>query len=575
MPFRNPFCFLPRAVLTSKNHFASAVRSAAFALTMTGCLGTLAVVGCGGGDSDSAEAEKSPYAASVPSARVVDSDLSPDASDASQPAADPATAAAAMGQLAASSAAAPKQDLEVVTEVTAAEPANEAVASGKASGKQQKLRDDLSHDQLAEFLGEVDQQIQRTWSGRAGIEDPQQLESELKRVIRLKLEASRRLVDDLEADPELRNQGARGELQSLSHLAVLGDLSAAEELESLAQERLNSDDTRLATDSRLVLIGFAVEALQAGDEAAADRIVELVDGFSDETKSSDFPALMAMGQARQMLMQYGYEPQARAVRETIIDRFAGSPDPNVAQMTAQIAGNVKYDQIDKLLLAAVEGQPVSADQWQTAAEKLIDESADLQTVRYLAGAAIEFESLGLDELAVTTLETLANRFDDPSTATGREVELAVTAREARRQVIGRTFDPDLPGVAETPPDIKQYRGKVVLMPFWSTGFPDSLQLIDQLQSIRDDYPEQVAILGMNLDVAESSVDRFMKSQGYQFDSFHAVSTPNAAVANPVAARFGMVSFPFLVILDQRGNVAEIKLSDVGLRTAVEQLIANP
>ena len=187
---------------------------------------------------------------------------------------------------------------------------------------------------------------------------------------------------------------------------------------------------------------------------------------------------------------------------------------------------------------------------------------------------LEFESLGKDELAVTTLQSLADHFDDPGSATGREVELAIDARQARQQVIGRSFEPDLPGVNETPPDLDEYRGKVVLVPFWATGFPDSLQMIDELKAIREAQPEEVAILGMNLDVAGTPVQRFMESRKLSFDSFHAESSPTAKVANPVAARFGMVSMPFLVILDQQGKVAAIKLSNHRLRETIDEIIAK-
>ena len=438
-----------------------------------------------------------------------------------------------------------------------------------------KLKEDLSAEELTKFLAEVDTEIQATWAGRSGITDPEQLQAELRRIVKLKLQAARRLMERPEANAEDRIQGARGELQSLSHLSVLGDLESAESLERLAEQQLESTDPRLATDSRLVLIGFAVEALQNGDEQAPEKIVSLVQGFADTTaKSSDFPSLMSMGQARQMLAQYGYDDQAKAVRDTIIKLFAGSPDPNVAELTAQIAGSVKYEQIDEMLLSLLAGEDIPADQWQQAVETLIAESADLQTVQYLAGAALEFESQGKEELVVATLQSLANHFDDPESAMGREVELAINARQARQQVVGRSFEPDLPGVGDTAPKIEDYRGKVVLMPFWATGFPESLQLIEQLRSIRDAHPDQVAIVGMNLDVADAPIEQFIKTRDLRFDSFHAESSPTAQVANPVAAQFGMVSMPFLVVLDPQGRVAAIKLTGSDLESTVEELIAS-
>ena len=122
--------------------------------------------------------------------------------------------------------------------------------------------------------------------------------------------------------------------------------------------------------------------------------------------------------------------------------------------------------------------------------------------------------------------------------------------------------------------MEDYRGKVVLMPFWATGFPESLQLIEQLKAIRDANPEQVEILGMNLDVADAPIEQFLQTRDLKFDSFHAESSPTARIANPVAAQFGMVSMPFLVIIDQQGRVAAIKLTGRDLEATVAELIAN-
>lgn len=441
---------------------------------------------------------------------------------------------------------------------------------GESSPRQ--LRADLPPDKLVEFLASVDADIQQIWAARGGGQGEQQRRDEVIRIVKLKLEASRRLALHQQADEAARRQGARGELQSLSHLASLGDLKSAEELETLAGQLLDGDDPLLAADSRLVLIGFAVESLQNGDADAAARIVDLVAGYPTEGGTGDIPALLSMGQAMRVLVQYEHVDSARQVRGTILDRFANSADPNVAKMTAQIAGNVQFDAIDSLLMSVIEGQQVTSDQWSKAVETLITESADLQTVQYLAGAAVEFESLGQDDLAAETYRSLAEHFDDPDSATGREVEVALAARQSRRQVIGRKFDPELPGVGDRAPVLADYQGKVVLMPFWATGFPNSLQLVPLLKSIRQAHPDKVAIVGMNLDPADAAVEQFIRSGELGFDSFQSESESQAEIPNPVAQQFGMVSMPFLVILDQQSRVAAIKLSDRGVEEAVESLI---
>lgn len=435
-----------------------------------------------------------------------------------------------------------------------------------------ELRPDLSPEKLVEFLAGADQDIQTIVLGRSGIEDPQEARDLLVRIIQMKLEAARRLADHSDANAEIRSEGNRGQLQALSHLASLGDLKVAKELKLLAEQNLSSDDPKLVTDSRLVLIGFAIEGLQNGDQGASRQILQYVDQIAHSKSEPDVPAMMVMGQARQILASYGHDEEALRVRNTIIDLFADSPQPEIAQMAAQLAGNVRFDAIEKMRARIMDGETVSATQWREAVERLIDESADMQTVQYLAGAAIEFESIKKDGLLQTTYEVLSRRFDDPASAVGKEIQLAIAARQARQKVVGQIFDPDLPSTSGAPLSLKDVRGQVVLMPFWAMSFPESLQIVSSLKSIRDSHSGDVVIVGMNIDAEGAPVAEFLRANPLGFDSFRAESSPTLSVPNPVAAQFGLVSMPFVVILDVDGRVAEINLTGRNLDQTVEELI---
>jgi hypothetical protein len=124
------------------------------------------------------------------------------------------------------------------------------------------------------------------------------------------------------------------------------------------------------------------------------------------------------------------------------------------------------------------------DQWIASVETLIDESADIKTVSYLAGAAVDFEANAKATFADATLQTLKARFAEPGAATTREVQTAIEATRARQEIIGQPFDPDLPSVSGSRLSLKEYRGKVVLIPFWGMGIPLSLQPIHVLQSLK-------------------------------------------------------------------------------------------
>jgi thiol-disulfide isomerase/thioredoxin len=455
----------------------------------------------------------------------------------------------------------------------------EIAKSGKAddptfSSEPRKLRPDLSPEALVEFLAGADEDMQRIYSGAAGIRDNNLALARMREIGKLKLEAAKRLRDHSDATQEQKVEASRGVLQSLSHLAALGDLASATELEALANKNLQSSDPRIVTDSQLVLIGFAIESLRNGKEEAPEKIMELVGGLSQSSTKPDVPTMMVLGQARQLLAQYGHHEQAGMVRETIIDLFADTDDPQIASMAAQLAGSVEFDAIDRMLETAIGGGEVSAEAWSDAAKTLIDESADIMTVQFLAGAALEFEAINRDDLADATYDLLYDRFGEQSDAMGEETRIAIDARNARRQVVGLVFDPALNQIDGTPLNMSQFSGKVVLMPFWASGFPQSLQLLPLLTEIRDSQPDKIAIVGMNLDPKDSPTQEFVRQNGLDFPSYHSVSSPTGKVSNSVATRFGMVSMPFVVVLDQQGRVVSLDFKGQKLRQIVDALLSQ-
>ncbi|MDG2223347.1 MAG: TlpA disulfide reductase family protein [Rubripirellula sp.] len=433
-----------------------------------------------------------------------------------------------------------------------------------------ELRADLSPDQLLEFLAAADGDMQLIFSGKSGIEDPQEARRTLLHIVKMKLDASRRLASNEEVDDRTRSEGARGELQSLSHLAALGNLKAAEELETLALSRLESDDPQLVADSRLVLIGFAIESLQNGDEDAADRLVSYSEQIAVASDSPDVAAMMAMGQARESLTRYGHDREARIVRDRIIELFAGSSEPQIAEMAARLAGSVRFDSIDQLLSQAIEGETVGRDKWELAVGSLIDESADLQTVKYLSGAALELEGCGQEDLATATYALMADRFQEPSAATTLEVKMANKAHQARLDVVGRVFDPELDSVDGAPLSLAAFRGKVVLVPFWAMNLPQSLQVLPQLREVAAKYPEQVVMIGVNMDAEGAQVAEFAKASKLEFRNFRSTNESTRRLGE----QFGIVSMPFTAILGKDGQVVDLDFTGKKLQGVIDQLLAQ-
>ncbi|KAA5540285.1 TlpA family protein disulfide reductase [Roseiconus nitratireducens] len=438
------------------------------------------------------------------------------------------------------------------------------------------LRDDLTPAELSQFLQDADRDMQLLSSGKTGIKDEVEIAEMMQAIARKKLEASLMLKKHSDASDTQRVEGIRGQLQALSHLAAMGDLPSANALEALAKENLSAEDPSVVMDSRIVLIGFAIDSLQAGQEGAADEIVSLVSDLT-QNPSSDIPAVMIMGQARQMLSRYGQIDQAVAVREKLLSLYGNSSNTLVARIAAEAAGVATFDSTDRLLAAILKNENVALARWTDAVLELIDESPDMSAVQYLAGAALRLEAAGRDKFVDETYSILDEQFTDPDAATTREIQLAQDARQARQKVIGRIFDPEgLPSVEGTDIKMKDYRGKVVLMPFWAVSFPTSLQIIPMLKQIRDQHPEKVAIVGMNLDAEGAPLKEFLAEAEMDFPSYRSVSSATENVANPVALQFGLVSMPFVAVLDQESRVVALDFTGETVQKTVRALLgSNP
>ena len=148
--------------------------------------------------------------------------------------------------------------------------------------------------------------------------------------------------------------------------------------------------------------------------------------------------------------------------------------------------------------------------------------------------------------------------------------MANEAYQARKNVVGRVFDPDLDSVDGRTLSLAEFRGKVVLVPFWAMNFPQSLQVLPQLREVVAKYPEQVAIIGVNMDAEGARVAEFAKASKLEFRSFRSTNEST----NQLVTQFGIVSMPFTAILDEEGQVFELDFTGKKLQDVMEELLDN-
>ena len=434
--------------------------------------------------------------------------------------------------------------------------------------------------QLIASLGNLDADVRTMVAGG----DPNRTPAENRELLLAFLETKWDVADALVIHPDSAADqvtlGKRAAIEAMSGLASLGMESAVGSLREASEAAIGSASPGLKIDGHLVQLSMATRQFVAGGEDAADSMIRHVDAIASvvrggggavevQTPGEATSTLVGLGRARQTLSKYGEDIRAAHVRDVITDLYADSPSSSIAMLSAEMAGQVVFNEVDQMLERLIEGENVEAERWTAAIETLIDRAPDLLTVRYLAPAALELEAAGLQQAADRIYDVLQRRFDDPDSATGQEVGLATEAMEARRAMIGKVFAPSGSDLRDQPLTLLDYRGKVVLMPFWASTSPESLSILDSLREIRDDHPEKVAIVGMNLDLTQP-MPAALAHRMAEIPSFRGAA-PSEPI-NPVASQFGLVSLPFVVVIDEKGVVSGIAYLPRQLRRETERLI---
>ncbi|MEM6470443.1 MAG: TlpA disulfide reductase family protein [Planctomycetota bacterium] len=447
-------------------------------------------------------------------------------------------------------------------------PAFEISGSPRASAEpKRQLRDNLSGQELLELLESADEDMRLIASGRVPLDDPQE---KLKEIAKLKLEASL-LLQQLDGGSNAeKSAGVRGQLQALSHLTAMGDGSSIKALRSLAEDHLDSEDLTVSGDSRIVLIGLAMDRFRTGEEKAAGEIVSLVAGMT-RSPETDVPAVLVMAEARQFLNSYGLINEAATVRKTILGLFQDASDPMIAKIAADAAGTAKFDMASRLLKQIIQNDGVAIERWSVAADELIDQAPDINTVQFLCGAALQLEAAGRNQFVEETFKLLSEGINAEGSAAADEVRTAMSAMEARRDIVGTKFDFSLlPTVDGESISASTYRDKIVLMPFWAIAIPESLGVVKELLAIQATNPDRIAVVGMNLDSELAPLEEFLAQTPLGFPSYQSASSVETG-ANPVAARFGTVSLPFVVVFDATGRVSALDFTGGRVESAVAEL----
>lgn len=168
----------------------------------------------------------------------------------------------------------------------------------------------------------------------------------------------------------------------------------------------------------------------------------------------------------------------------------------------------------------------------------------------------EAEALARYELIVSKYPNSANA------AKARGAAWRLSAAGKPIGLVGTTID-------NKPFDITKLKGKPVVVHCWATWSDMSVGEFEQLKSLQAKYAAKgLQCVGINVDMQQEDVTRFLQTQRLPWPQLFA----EGGLDSELAAQFGLVTLPVMLLVDAQGKVVKSVGSTTELAAELEKLL---
>jgi thiol-disulfide isomerase/thioredoxin len=173
------------------------------------------------------------------------------------------------------------------------------------------------------------------------------------------------------------------------------------------------------------------------------------------------------------------------------------------------------------------------------------------------------------ELTEAQKQSLAERvLKHPQASEGIKAEAQKILSHEQAYAVGKSLDISFTAVDGTKVDLKQMKGKVVLVDFWATWCGPCVGEVPTLKRVYDAYHDKgFEIIGISLDEKKADLLEFTKSKGMTWPQFFDGKHWN----NEISFRFGINSVPTEWLVDKKGVLRQTNARG-NLGGLVEQLL---
>ena len=126
-------------------------------------------------------------------------------------------------------------------------------------------------------------------------------------------------------------------------------------------------------------------------------------------------------------------------------------------------------------------------------------------------------------------------------------------------------------VGSDPIDVANYRGKVVLVAYWSTWCEPCKAETPRIARVRQKFASQgFEVVGVSLDNSKQAAEEYVRKNGLGWPQIYEEGSMDSAPA----VQYGIISLPYFLLVDADGRVLNRNVNVNQLESEVEKAMVK-
>jgi thiol-disulfide isomerase/thioredoxin len=202
-------------------------------------------------------------------------------------------------------------------------------------------------------------------------------------------------------------------------------------------------------------------------------------------------------------------------------------------------------------------------EWQKNLEQFLSEyAAAPDAAEAMLQLAIAQEFAGQDDDAKRWYARAAKEFAD--SPAGKKSQGALNRLDCE----GKTISFSGPGLSGGPVNLANFRGKVVLIQFWTTHSDQAKTDIATLKDLVSKYGRSFAVIGVNLDGSRKDLEAFLAQAKLPWTQIFEEGGLDSQPAN----QLGILTVPTMILVDQQGKVINRNIATAEIESELKKIV---